>query len=186
MRSNPISSAVAPMPPSSRSAKANRRRSLDGDVAHSKTTARDTEKPPYKLTARDTDTLVKFQVASESRGPRLKLQAEGATAKFSVDHPDEAVGILALMRAIGTTDLDFYAGLMGHFANASRGQNALSHNGTNFMLSVVKGIEPRDQIEAMLAAQMAAVHMASMTFARRLANVENIPQQDAPSGRSTN
>jgi hypothetical protein len=47
------------------------------------------------------------------------------------------------------------------------------------MLSVVKGIEPRDQIEAMLAAQMAAVHMASMTFARRLAHVENIPQQDS-------
>jgi hypothetical protein len=47
------------------------------------------------------------------------------------------------------------------------------------MLSVVKGIKPRDQIEAMLAAQMAAVHTASMTFARRLANVENIPQQDS-------
>jgi hypothetical protein len=31
----------------------------------------------------------------------------------------------------------------------------------------------------MLAAQMAAVHMASMTFARRLAHVENIPQQDS-------
>ena len=83
------------------------------------------------------------------------------------------------MRAIGTTDLDFYDGLMGHLVNASRQQNALSQSGTNFMLSVVKGIEPRDQIEAMLAAQMAAVHTASMTFARRLANVENIPQQDS-------
>jgi hypothetical protein len=31
----------------------------------------------------------------------------------------------------------------------------------------------------MLAAQMAAVHMATMTFARRLAHVENIPQQDS-------
>ncbi len=44
---------------------------------------------------------------------------------------------------------------------------------------VVKGIEPRDQIEAMLATQIAAVHVASMTFARRLAHVENIPQQDS-------
>jgi hypothetical protein len=56
------------------------------------------------------------------------------------------------------------------------------------MLSLVKGIEPRDQIEAMpaadqieamLAAQMAAVHNATMTFARRLAGVQNIPQQDS-------
>jgi hypothetical protein len=31
----------------------------------------------------------------------------------------------------------------------------------------------------MLAAQMAAVHMSTMTFARRLAHVENIPQQDS-------
>jgi hypothetical protein len=107
------------------------------------------------------------------------VQADGATAKFSVDHPDEAAGILALMRAIGITDLDLYDGLMGHLVNASWRQNALSQSGTNFMLSVVRGIEPRDQIEAMLAAQMAAVHAASMTFARRLAHVENIPQQDS-------
>jgi hypothetical protein len=38
------------------------------------------------------------------------------------------------------------------------------------MLSVVKGIEPKDQLEAMLAAQMAAIHVSTMTFARRLAN----------------
>jgi len=47
------------------------------------------------------------------------------------------------------------------------------------MLSVIKGIDPRDQLEAMLAAQMAAVHMATMTFARRLMHVENLPQQDS-------
>jgi hypothetical protein len=43
----------------------------------------------------------------------------------------------------------------------------------------MKGIQPREQLEAMLAAQMAAVHMAIMTFAQRLADVENIPQQDS-------
>jgi hypothetical protein len=31
----------------------------------------------------------------------------------------------------------------------------------------------------MLAAQMAAVHNASMTFARRLAHIDNIQQQDS-------
>jgi hypothetical protein len=49
------------------------------------------------------------------------------------------------------------------------------------MLSVIKGIEPRDQVEAMLASQMAAVQMALMTFARRMAHVETIPQQDSAS-----
>ncbi len=44
---------------------------------------------------------------------------------------------------------------------------------------VVKGIGPQDEVESMLAAQMAAVHMATMTFARRLAHVETLPQQDS-------
>src|SRR5580693_2668844 len=122
----------------------------EGGNAHCKATAgsaRDTEKPPYELTASEKEALAKFEAASETRGPRLKVQADGATAKFSIDHPAEAVGILALMREIGTTDLDFYDGLMSHLVSASRGQNALSQNATNFMLSVVRGIEPRDQIE---------------------------------------
>jgi hypothetical protein len=34
-------------------------------------------------------------------------------------------------------------------------------------------------MEALLAAQMAAVHNATMTFARRLAHVDNIQQQDS-------
>jgi hypothetical protein len=54
--------------------------------------------------------------------------------------------------------------------------------GTNFALSIVKGVEPRDQIEAMLAAQMAATHLATMAFARRLASAENIVQQDSAGG----
>jgi hypothetical protein len=104
-------------------------------------TAAAAEKPPYKLTAREKEALAKFKAASETRGPRLKVQADGATGNFSVDHPDEAVGVLALMRAIGTTDLDFYDGLMGHLANASK-VTTVSESGANFMLSVVKGIEP--------------------------------------------
>jgi hypothetical protein len=100
--------------------------------------------------------------------------------QIGVDHPDSTIGLVALMRAIGTTDVDFYDGLIGQLVNASK-QVEASERGANFMLSVIKGIEPRDQTEAMLAAQMAAVHMTSMTFARRLAHVETIPQQDSAS-----
>jgi hypothetical protein len=47
------------------------------------------------------------------------------------------------------------------------------------MLAVVKGVKPKDPLEAMLAAQMAAIHMATLTLARRLADVEIVPQQDS-------
>ena len=74
---------------------------------------------------------------------------------------------------------DFVDGIVSQLANAGRRGQDIDEHGLNFMLSVIKGIEARDQLEAMLAAQMAAVHMASMTFAGRLAEVETIPQQDS-------
>ena len=100
-----------------------RRSKNEGGDAHCKATAgatTATEKPPYKLTAREKEALAKFKAANETRGPCLKVQADGATAIVSVDHPHQIVGILAMMRAIGTTDPDFYDGLMGHLVNASR------------------------------------------------------------------
>jgi hypothetical protein len=63
---------------------------------------------------------------------------------------------------------------------------APSDDGANFMLAAIKGIEPRDQIEAMLAAQMAAVHSATMIFAKRFGNVENVPRRDSAERASTN
>ena len=39
---------------------------------------------------------------------------------------------------------------------------------SNYALSIVKGIKPRNQVEAMLAMQMAAIHMASMKASSNL------------------
>jgi hypothetical protein len=83
------------------------------------------------------------------------------------------------MKALGTADIDFLIGLLGQISNAGSQGRELDPVGVNFMLAVIKGIQPRDQVEAMLASQMAAVHMASMTLARRLAHVEDIRQQDS-------
>jgi hypothetical protein len=84
-----------------------------------------------------------------------------------------------LMEALGTADTDFFTGLLAQLANAGTIGQEVDERGLNFMFSMVKGIEPRDEVEAMLAAQMAATHNAIMTFARRLNHVDNIPQQDS-------
>jgi hypothetical protein len=69
--------------------------------------------------------------------------------------------------------------MMGQLGDvASKGQIP-NEQEFNFILSVVKAITPRDEVEAMLAAQMAATHNATMTLACRLNHVENIPQQDS-------
>jgi hypothetical protein len=83
------------------------------------------------------------------------------------------------MDAFGTADEEFGNGILQQLANAVSHGPEVDERGLNFMLSVIKGVAPKDQLETMLAAQMAAVHMASMTFARRLANVEDILHQDS-------
>jgi hypothetical protein len=112
--------------------------------------------------------------------PRLKVSEDkSGTTQIAPDHPDLGMAEALLMEALATTDPCFVAVLVTQLANAGTQGRKVDERELNFMLSVVKGIKPKDQMEAMLAAQMAAVHMASMTFARRLALVETIPQQDS-------
>ncbi len=106
-------------------------------------------------------------------------QALEGVGKTALDHPEPMIGRVTFMDALGTRDGDFLGGLLEQLVNAGTQGQEPDEAGVNFMLSVVKGVEPKDQVEAMLAAQMAAVHMATMRFARRLANVDNIPQQDS-------
>ncbi|MGE0419133.1 MAG: hypothetical protein AB7O80_20195 [Acetobacteraceae bacterium] len=111
--------------------------------------------------------------------PRVKLTTENDRVTLSVDHPDQAAGSLLLMDALGTADEDFCEGFLSLLANAGAGGRDTDLRGINFMLSVVKSIQPRDELEALLGAQMAAVHVATMTFARRLAYVETLQERDS-------
>lgn len=84
-------------------------------------------------------------------------------------------------KAFASTNPDFLEGLSKQLVNvASKGKD-IDEDATAFVVSMIAGVQPRDQIETLLAAQMAAVHNATMTFARRLAHVDNIQQQDSAS-----
>jgi hypothetical protein len=47
------------------------------------------------------------------------------------------------------------------------------------MISMMKSIAPKDSIEAMLVAQMASIHVATMRCACRLACTDDIQQQES-------
>jgi hypothetical protein len=126
--------------------------------------------------------------ARRKRTPRVKLSEKKGVVDVSLDHPEQSYGQFVLMEALRTSEPDFYGGILKQLVKASTewrvdGKNKqkelADEQGLNFMVSVIKGIEPKDQLETMLAAQMAAVHMLTMNFAQRLNNVKNIPQQDS-------
>jgi hypothetical protein len=111
--------------------------------------------------------------------PRIKITETSGTVEVSTDHPMPSLGDALIMQAVGTVDADFYSGLLSQLINAGAHGRKPDERSLNFMLSVVKAVAPKDEVESMLAAQMAAVHIATMTFARRLAHVENLAQQDS-------
>jgi hypothetical protein len=105
---------------------------------------------------------------------RLKVSKSGSSRSVVPDYLDETTGWHALMHALGTDDPDFAHGLVHQLAGtASADQTAI-----NFLLSVIKNIVPRDHSEAMLAAQMAAVHQETMASASRLRQAQNMAQVD--------
>ena len=112
--------------------------------------------------------------------PHVKVSLEeGGVLVLAYEHKDLKTAEALLMGATGTVYESFFDGLLRQLGNATARDGQVSEGDLNFMLAVIKGIEPQDQVESMLAAQMAAVHMATMTFARRLSHVENIAQQDS-------
>ena len=136
---------------------------------------------PYEPTKREKGAIDAQLKRRQKPAPRIKVISTGGSDKtvLQLDHVDHGMGSLLLMEAIGVTDLDFLTGLIQQLSNVGSHGRCVDEGGVNFMLSIIKGIEPRDQVEAMLAAQMAATHNATMTFARRLAHVDNLAQQDS-------
>lgn len=135
---------------------------------------------PYELTPEEIRAVQSHRdrLTAKPPAPRMKVHPDDRR-RLAPNHPDPDVGHLLLMQALGTASVDFSHGLLGQIANAASKGQTVDEPGLNFMLSVVTGIEPNDELEAMLGAQMAAVHLATMTFARRLNHVDNIVQQDS-------
>jgi hypothetical protein len=130
------------------------------------------EKAVYKVTSAELAAIKKYLARLEAKpSARFRASKHENNWQIGFDHPNQLVGRALVMDALASADEDFLNGMMYQLANASaQGQN-IDERGLNFMLSVIKGIEPRDQLEAMLAAQMAAVHVATMIFAHELAPV---------------
>ena len=130
----------------------------------------------HQLTAAERTAASKYLARSEAKpSVRLKVSKNAGATSVELDDPKK---LAFLMDALGSADMEFINGILWQLANAAS-ENEVDERRLNFLVSVIKGIEPRDQLEAMLAAQMAVIHVASMTFARRLANVESIQQQDS-------
>src|SRR5271155_1815985 len=91
------------------------------------------------------------------------------TPAASPDHPNESDDLAAHLKELGTTDPNFAKGLLGPLLSGSlRDATTLDVQQLGFGFAVVKGIKPRDELEAMHLAQMAGIHGALMPLFTQL------------------
>ncbi len=72
--------------------------------------------------------------------------------------------LVSIMESVGIADRRFIAPLCQQLMEA----DGFGGDGTEFAASVIQGIKPRDQLEAMQAAQMAVMHWATMKYMRQV------------------
>jgi hypothetical protein len=104
---------------------------------------------------------------------------ENGSEKGSIDLPKDPLALIHLMSSVGILDETFFNRFVVQIVNATDHKNGTDARPANAALAFICGIKPRDEVEACLAAQMAATHSAVMTLAARLDGVQNIPQQDS-------
>src|SRR3954469_12587605 len=101
------------------------------------------EKAVHKVTAAERSALQKHIARREAKSSvRLKVSKNGSDWHISLDHPDELIGRALLEEAFASADDDFLNGIVSQLASCGHRRDT-NELGLNFMLSVIKGIEPR-------------------------------------------
>ncbi|TIL25727.1 MAG: hypothetical protein E5Y88_12325 [Mesorhizobium sp.] len=126
---------------------------------------------PYEPTARELASQAAYAKRRENRRPvpqiKVSMSDDGGKriASIAVDHPDPALGYELLAEAIGADSGTFLAGTLDSLAKAVQVGSVVREGEMNYALSMVWGLRPKDQIEATLGVQMAAIHIATMNAA---------------------
>ena len=140
---------------------------------------------PYRRSQIEADFVAGHLKRKRERvaAPKLKvLDKSNKAIRFELDHTDDTLWTALVHAGTGSLDWPFSAQLLYQLLNAATGSsdtNPLDTNETNGVLAATHGIAPKDEAEAMLAAQMVATHYAAMTVLRRLKGCETITQQDS-------
>ncbi|QOZ75743.1 hypothetical protein XH83_10015 [Bradyrhizobium sp. CCBAU 53351] len=124
------------------------------------------------LTCNSTTPATKYDGSRPT--PRIKLTRRSIVIK----HPDAQAGERLMAEALGAVDRDALHGILKQLMKASVILQKPDEANLAFMVSMMKGIAPRDSLEAMLTAQMVSVHVATMRSACRLAFTEDLAQQE--------
>jgi hypothetical protein len=109
--------------------------------------------------------MTNVKKATQSKGSQ-KADPDRLT---QMDHEDTEKFDEFLRKHVGTDDRIFARGLWQQLRKVSFVDGKFSEDNFKYLASIVARVEPRDPLEAMLAAQMALIHKAMFDQHRKLA-----------------
>jgi hypothetical protein len=113
------------------------------------------------------------QIASVSKpsARRTRVKLRRINSDFSKPYPPDGDQIRwwdRLKAALGTTSSDFVNATLVQIQNASRmPSGGISETSVNAVLAIIEAAEPKNEIEAALAIQMACTHAVTMAVLSR-------------------
>jgi hypothetical protein len=112
------------------------------------------------------------------KAPKITQSGQGKSLKYDIK-PAE---VLQLISAFGTAEPEFAGLMLSAIIDTAAGRSPscpppCEH--INRVLAAVTGIGAQDEIEAMLAVQMVATHLAATSALRRLNSSETVSVQDS-------
>jgi hypothetical protein len=111
------------------------------------------------------------------RAPRFAVERQpGKPVRLNPTQVHPGVAAVRMMNALGTTSVDLADRLVGQILNTTHLQPSgqpISEQNLNAALAAVTGIGPRDEAEAMLAAQMVGVHWTAMELLHQVGATGN-------------
>lgn len=128
---------------------------------------------------RDRVKAVTRRTKGRANSAEMKLGMVGEAIAVSYEHSNPKAATLLLMTDLGTLDIGFFLGVTGQVARIGAQGSKVDEANSNFLLSVVRAVQPRDELETLLAVQMGAIHSATMVMARRVNLVNSLAQQEA-------
>jgi hypothetical protein len=147
-----------------------------------------------EYTEEEKASIAKYQELAKSKPVKFK-EVKGDSGKVNIDfeYPDGQLRQVKLSEALGTADPD----LQGHFLEqmaetfkgtvSSEGQdNKAIITATNRAMAILNGIQPQNEIEAMLVVQMIGVHnMAMATLGRAMIKDQTFAGRQANADQAT-
>jgi hypothetical protein len=135
--------------------------------------------PEPSASEREAITIAKANRLTRIKRITVDAKLEGNSLKIKSPHSDDGGWQARLENAFGTRSHAFVNSELIRLVNFLQTNGQVSEDDLDCVLAVLDGASPRNEMEAMLAVQIAVTHILTMRTASNLKRSNNIPQQDS-------